>query len=150
MSNNTEQKKNNTIEILLSVLFLPLWIVNIIYGVNNLGASCAESVGGIVFGFPVWLIVNGSCGCLKVICIFLKIEDTLKVLALNEVAWFIVGNVLFWNGTQNCSGELYKLGLANMIIGYISLFIGIVMLIVIGCWFNRQNKAIQHTGVGMV
>jgi hypothetical protein len=150
MSNNTEQKKNNKTEILISLLFLPLWIVNIIYGVNYLGASCAESVGGIVFGFPVWLIVYGSCGCFKVICTFFNMQDTVTLLSLNEFAWFIVGNVLFWNGTQDCSGELYKLGLANMIIGYISIFLGIVIMIWLCVWVKRQNKAIQNTGVGMV
>lgn len=147
MSYDTEQKKNNKTEILISLLFLPLYIVNIVYGVSYLGASCTEPVGKIVFDLPVWLIVVGSCGCLKVMCIFLKMEDTLRVLALNDLAWLVIGNLLFWNGSQNCSGELYNLGLANMIIGYISLFIAVVMMIWLCIWVKKQNN---HSGIGMV
>jgi hypothetical protein len=134
MNNNIEQKRT---EIWVFLLFLPLYIVNIIYGVKNLDTNCTEPVGSIVYDLPVWLIVVGSCGCLKFICSFLYLKQIVNTLSFNEFVWFIIGNILFWNGTQNCSGELYNLGLANMIIGYISIFLGI------GFWIKNQNKEIQ-------
>lgn len=71
----------------------------------------------------------------------------LQLLALNSIAWLVIGNILFWNGTQDCSGDLYKLGLANMIIGYISILAAICIIIYACCVVKKSMNQTTYTGV---
>lgn len=139
-----EDKKNNTIEIIISFILLSLNIVNIIYGIKYLDTECSTKVGEIVFNFPVWLIIVGALGIFQFIIVCFNWETMIQLLGLNSIAWFVIGNILFWNGTQDCSGDLYKLGLANMIIGYISIFGGICIMIYACC---IVKKSMNQTGI---
>lgn len=144
---NLEYKKNNTTELIISFIMLSLHIVNIVYGVNYLDSDCAEKVGGIIFNFPVWLIIVGTLGICQFIGIYFEWESLQQILALNSIAWLVIGNVLFWNGTQDCSGDLYKLGLANMIIGYISGLIGICIVIYAYCIVKKNMNPMTVSAV---
>jgi uncharacterized integral membrane protein len=134
-----EQENNKLQSIILQLFILPLYIINIIFGVKYIDDNCTDYVGEISFKFPLWLIICGSIGCLKLIFSIFDLNKLIQIIGLFDISWFIIGNILFWNGTLECIGELYKLGLANMIIGYIMIFLTIIILILI-CIFLRKNS----------
>jgi hypothetical protein len=121
-----ENNSNKKQSILIYIIILPLYIVNIIFGVKYLDDTCTSNVSEISFKFPLWLIINGSIGCLKLILAIINSKDLINIIGLFDLLWFIIGNILFWNGTLDCTGELYKLGFANMIIGYILIFLAFI------------------------
>lgn len=127
MARELNQVISRRSEIILSLFSLPLHIINILFGIDYIDISCAEKVGLIIFNFPVWLILVGSVGIVQFVCTLLNFEKTLEFFAINNIVWMIIGNILFWYGTQDCSGDLYKIGFVNMLSGYITIGISIII-----------------------
>jgi hypothetical protein len=130
-------------------MFVPFFVCDLFYAYNG-DASCVHTQplpgSSIDMSLNQWLQVDGyitlsfliiffligliACISYQVSCVYVLWEALHVFFIIWRMVWLIVGSIVFWKGLNEhglCGGAVGKFMWANLIIGFVWLFVELVL-----------------------